>query len=104
MAVETLADRAVFIDPDDFGVPVTYQRPGQSGVSFNAIYDDPYQALDLGGEASFEATKPEITLRENDLPTGHANGDTLVVAGTTYKRVEYRPDGTGMAVIRMQEA
>lgn len=103
MAVESLADRAVFVDPDDFGIAVIYNIAGGGQVSLNVIWDDPYEAIDLGGDAPFEASKPEITLRESDLPAGHKNGDTLVVNGSNYRRTEYRPDGTGMAVMRLQE-
>ena len=103
MGVESLTDMAVFVNPDDFGIAVSYTPAGGSPMSLNVIWDDPDERLVFGGEANFEASKPELTLRDSDLPAGHANRDTLVIHGDNYKRVEYRPDGTGMGIMRVQK-
>ncbi|MDR7220354.1 hypothetical protein [Aminobacter aminovorans] len=103
MAVETDEDRAIFIDPDEFGVPVIWYL-GSSPYPFNAIFDAEYQLLttpllDSGAEGS----EPQIQCRDADLPPQASQGDAVSVAGKNCKAVEIKSDGTGMTVIRLQE-
>lgn len=104
MPVETDSDRAVFIDDDDFAVPVSWVHAGGT-ATFSAIFDAEYQLIAspfLDGGA--EGAGPQILARSSDIPASAAQGDSVTVKATVYTAVEFKPDGTGMTVVRLQEA
>lgn len=110
MAIETDADRAVFTDPRDFGLTITWT--GSVGpVELAAIFDADYLLLssDLV-DGGVEGNQPQITIRSADLPPFAAQGDAVSFPDpdTTELRsfvvVELKPDGTGMTVVRLQES
>jgi hypothetical protein len=91
MPVETDADRAVFVD--DGGT-----------ASFTALFDADYQLIAppfLDGGA--EGAGPQITARSSDIPAQAVHGDAVTIDGRAYRAVEFKPDGTGMTVVRLQE-
>lgn len=103
MPVETDADRALFLDNDEFGLAVTWTSAAGS-VSFSAIFDAEYQLLDVPTlDAGAEGAGPQIHCRTSDLPADAAQGDGVTVDGTAYQAVELKPDGTGMTIVRLQE-
>lgn len=108
MAVEDAADRAVFVDVDDFGVTATYSLANGGDVSIDGIFDDGYATIDLERAAGFDrsSSEPQFHCRSADLPAAAQQdaGDTLTVGGLTYCVVEFMPDGTGMTVLRLSES
>ena len=104
MPVETDADRAIFVDADEFGAACTWNRAGSDSV-FSVIFDEEYQLLTAELlDAGVEGSGPQIQCRTSDLPSGAAQGDAVSIDGTGYVAVEIKPDGTGMTVVRLQEA
>jgi len=100
MAVETEADRLLFVDGDEFAVAVVW-----GASSFTAIFDAEYQLLVTPlVDGGVEGSGPQILARSSDIPVGAAQGDALTVDGRSYKAVEFKPDGTGMTTVRLQEA
>lgn len=99
MPVESVADRAAFVNPDEFGVAATYK-----GITtVNGIFDTRFiEALD-GSGAGVSARQPMFTCQESDLD-GAAQGDALVINGTAYTILESEPDGTGMIVLILEQA
>ncbi len=104
MAVETDADRAIFVSADDFGVAVTWTLAGGGSSTFDAIFDAEYQLLAPMRDEGMEGSTPMLTVRASDLPALAAHGDTATVSGTAYRVVEIMPDGRGMASVRLMEA
>jgi hypothetical protein len=41
--------------------------------------------------------------RSSDIPAQAAHGDMLTIDARSYHAVEFKPDGTGMTVVRLQE-
>ncbi|TPN79966.1 hypothetical protein [Mesorhizobium sp. B1-1-2] len=110
MAVETAADRALFVDADEFGASVTWTSASGSST-FPAIFDAEYQLLTVPGlEAGVEASGPQILFPSSSLPADAAQGDGVQVtdpatsAVSFFTAVEFKPDGTGMTIARLQEA
>ena len=95
MAVESDADREVFVDPDAFGQPVTV-----GGNSINAIFDNDYALVDLDG-VTLESLSPVLHCRTIDVPSV-AQGDAAIVNSVNYTVAEVRPDGTGMTLLRLR--
>lgn len=103
MAVESADDRAVFVNPDDFGVTTTY---GAGAVPLDALLDNEFFAASLGLQVDIEGSRPRIIYRSADLVAagGAAHGDSLTVLSCphlpalqgAYKVREIHPDGTGM--------
>lgn len=102
MPTETAADRAAFVNADEFGAVAIYTLFGGAAVPLaGGIFDDPHLSVVLG-EAATDDSRPTFTLPTADLPPDAAPdaGDTIEVevegeGGVTYKVVGFEPDGTG---------
>jgi hypothetical protein len=97
MAVETAADRAAFVNSDEFGLAATYTAAGGAPATVNGIFDNPFAALDFAEGVAIQSTNPVLLVATADLPAGAAGGDvdTVAIAGTTYLVREVQPDLTG---------
>ena len=102
MPVESDADRAVFVNADEFGVVALYRLGGAgAGVSIAVLNDLPsMQLFDGPGIAS---DGPSLTVRIIDLPAGYGDTDTVTVDGTLYAVRKVDRDGRGMARLQIEE-
>lgn len=104
MAVETAADRLVFLAAADFGTTALYTpAAGGGAVSIDGIFDNDYLTLQMEGEADVATRQPRFHCRSADLVNGGGFGDTLVIAGITYKLRIAEPDGTGMTMLMLEK-
>lgn len=107
MAVESAADRLAFLSPDDFGVTATYVPAHQGATALiNGIFDNEYVEVDMGGEASVASRQPVFICRTADIAAtsgGGEEGDWLIIDEVSYKARDFKPDGTGMTVIVLEE-
>lgn len=105
MAIESDADRALFLDADEFGVSVTYRKKGTfTDLTLAAIFDAEHSLAGFGDGSDVASVAPQVLMRTADLPSGHGDGDSVTIAGTAYL-VRYRePDGTGMTVLKLEKA
>ena len=105
MAVEDAADRAAFLDPGEFGGTGTYTRQGDKPVGLGGIFDREPITLSIGADLSLDDAGPQLLVAESDLPAGAGQGDAVTIPGEGNFLVKnIRPDGTGMAVIRLEVA
>jgi len=101
MAVESAADRAVYLNTDEFGVAATYTVSGGSATTINGIFDDGYE--ELGEEfGDLESSSPIFTCKTTDV-SAVAHGDDLVIGSTSYKIVGVKPDNEGITVLELEE-
>lgn len=111
MAVETDADRAAFVAADEFAVAVAWIH-GAGTASLTAIFDDGYQLFGTDMlDGGVEGAVPQIMAVSSAIPAGAAQGDTVAVTVDPltptvrdFTVVEIKPDGTGMTVVRLQDA
>jgi hypothetical protein len=105
MAIEDDDDRALFLDPDDFGVAVTWTRSGTPST-FDAIFSRPATLVDGAGEVAMIDRTALLYCRESDLPAGAAEDDPVAVAGqaVTFLCAAVRPTGDGMAFVDLKRA
>jgi len=104
MAIESAADRLVFLSVDDFGVTASY-TPVAGGASTDVpgIFDKEYFEIEAGAEVGVAGTQPRFVCRTEDLSGGGSFGDALVIGTVTYKARVVRPDGTGMTALYLEE-
>lgn len=91
-------DLAPFFNADDFGTQGRWFSGGTgAGVDVVGVFDNGFASPSLGALSSADR---EIVFRcaAADI-VGVARGDTLKVAGVTYRIVEARPDGTGVVIL-----
>ena len=103
MPIETDDDRRLFVQADDFAVAVAWVH-ADGTAHLPAIFDEDYQLVTsayLDGGA--EGATPQIHACGADIPAAGGLGDTVTVRGRQFSVVEIKPDGTGMAVVRLQE-
>lgn len=104
MPVESAADRAVFVNTDDFGVASSYTlAAGGSASTINGIFDAAYAEVEVETEIGITSTGPAFICRTADLPSGYGAGDSIVIDSTTYKVRVFKPDGTGMSVLKLEK-
>jgi hypothetical protein len=70
-----------------------------NGVGVNGIIDRPYLEA-LGNDV--QGAEPYFLCAAASVPTV-AQGQTLIVAGTTYKVRGIEPDGTGVVLLRLEQ-
>jgi len=106
MAVESAADRAIFVSPDDFGVTASYTQNEGTPVPINGIFDRSFLAIETG-DGSVTGVSVTFTCRADDLEPllyGRARqGDRVTVDGENWTVVEPQSDGTGMVVLILQK-
>lgn len=78
----------------DWGVSATIGAATVTGI-FDSVYQ---QALGLVAGSS-----PQLVIRSADAGSV-ANGSAVTVAGTSYTVTAIEPDGTGLTILRLQEA
>lgn len=100
MTVETASDRIALLA--DFGVTATYTPSGGSGSSVKVIHDKDFQEADAGGSITFAIEIPRALGKTSDFANA-AEGDTLVIDGTTYVILVVMPDGQGMTELRLEK-
>lgn len=113
MAIESAADRAAFLDSDEFAVTAQWS-PGNrwEPTDVKGIFEKPYQTVvDTEEGAAIGTTDPSFTFATDKAPT-IAEGDFIVIpadAGAGRPDEErykvagpVQPDGTGMSVAALQ--
>ena len=91
VSLESDADRAEFLNTDDFGVTATYQE-----TSINGIFD--YQFVEISG---LEGSRPTFLTTADNVPDDPHN-NTIVIESINYTIVGHQPDGTGMILLILE--
>ena len=94
MAVETADDRLLMLA--DFGVPATY-----SDTTITGIFDNDYEAVDVGCSVPFAQLRPRFFCRSADV-SGIGEGSTLTIDDTRYTVSVVMSDGTGMTELMLE--
>lgn len=81
---------------DVFGVAVTYTPAAGSPQSITAIFDAAGTTVDVSAGVPVQTTAPMLDMRDADLATTAAQGDTVTIGATTYEVAHVEPDGNGM--------
>lgn len=103
MAAEDADDRAHFYYTDEFGVSGSYTRQGSAPVTIAGIFDREPLSISLGAELSLDDADPQFEVHESDLPAGAGIGDALVIGSENWTVKNIKPDGTGMAIIKLEK-
>lgn len=92
----------VFLDTDDFAVPVTLRLQAGETRQFRAIFDEPYLNAELG-EYELDTVQPRLTCRWRDV-ADVTRGDVVVVGEREYDVItNAQADGTGMALLALAQ-
>ncbi len=83
-----------------FAVPAVFTLSDGSTREVAVIFDDPAMDAEVG-EYIKEDQSPYVTGKETEL-RGILRADSVVISGRTYGVLSSpRPDGTGMAIVRL---
>ncbi|GKX33714.1 MAG: hypothetical protein MnENMB40S_13320 [Rhizobiaceae bacterium MnEN-MB40S] len=104
MAIEDDIERAIFIDPDEWGAAIVYTLAGGGSTTMTGIFDREALQVALGGAVDLSDAGPQVIVAEADLPIGHANDDTLTIDGVDWVRKTAEPDGTGFVMLFLETA
>ena len=105
MAVESAADRAAFVNSDEFGKVAVYTTiTGRVYPDIDGILDKGFAEAGTVEGVGVASTEPRFTCRTADLPSEARDGDQLVVDGVTYTVKVRELDDTGdMTELVLQE-
>ena len=101
MNVETDDMRLQFLK--DFGVTDATFTDTSAGTTakITALLRNEYLEVEVEGEVGVESSAPSALARTSDV-SNIAQGDTLLISGTTYTVVEVRLDGGGMTGLKLR--
>jgi hypothetical protein len=97
--VEGSAERLIMLA--DFGETVSYTPAGGVSSKVKAIFDQVYDAVEVGGSVPFALTQPRLTLRSSDV-SGVAEGDSFMIRSFMYKVSIVMADGTGITELALE--
>jgi len=101
MAVESAADRAAFVNPDEFGLAATYTLAAGGASTVNGVFSEEI-AEGTASNKSLATAVPAFLCRTADLPSGAKAGDRLTVAGRQLRVLAlHDPGATGMTEIHL---
>ncbi|MEK9751742.1 MAG: hypothetical protein VW338_00825 [Rhodospirillaceae bacterium] len=102
MAVESAADRAAFVNPDEFGVTATLTAAasGEQATVNGVLFDGEDTVFAGPGVMSGPI---RFRCRTADLPAGAAHGDSLVIGSDHYAVAVRADDGTGMTDLQLEQ-
>ncbi|MCR5859722.1 hypothetical protein [Mesorhizobium sp. J428] len=107
MPVETAADRALFVDPDEFGSVASWVVGSNTPVVVAGIFDAASLNLAIGDGLDLSDVGPQFLMRATDVPAGGRDGDVLTITidgvATAYTVRTREPDGTGMVLLRLEK-
>jgi hypothetical protein len=86
-------DLDTFFDVDEFGIAATWS----GGGTVNVIHDRDY----LRQFGVIDSSDPAAIARRSAMSTA-AQGQTLVIGGTSFTITGVEPDGTGIVVLRLR--
>lgn len=105
MPIESAADRAVFVNADEFGTTAVYTPAG--GAASDPIagqFDDPSRSAAVSDVLATIDARPTFFCAVSALPDA-ADGDTGdqldVAGGGSFEVTSIEPDGTGMVLLRL---
>ena len=101
MNVETDDMRLQFLK--DFGFTNATFSDTSAGTTakITALLRNEYREVEDEGEVGVESSAPIAQARTSDI-SNIAQGDTLLISGTTYTVVEVQLDGEGMTDLRLR--
>lgn len=103
MPIPAWDDVDQFIDPDDFGVPVTVRLQNGTVRTFPGIFDEPYLNTHIG-EYEVDTRLPRVHCLEKYV-LGVTRGDRCDVDGKKFDILAApHADGTGFAVLELAPA
>jgi len=99
MAVESAADRAAFVNPDEFGSAATWTLAAGGQSSLNGVFSEG-AAPGVDRNAALAPRVPAFFCRTADLPSGAAPGDKLTIGARAFRVLSILdPDATGMTAV-----
>ncbi len=102
MAVESAADRLIFLDVDDFGTTASYTVQGGSPVNIIGIFDNEFIEVDSGGTVGVAIQQPRFLCRTSDVSSA-AESDAKTIIAVPYTIRIVQDDGTGMTTLVLEK-
>lgn len=86
----------------DFGTTATFTHVGGVAASVVGIFDNTYEAMDVGGSVSFGVQQPRFYCPSSGVPLVD-EGDELVIDSVTYQVTVVMADGTGFVELQLEK-
>ena len=103
MAVESAADRAVFVNKDEFGAVVTWPLVPSGSVDISVLSQAGTILIGTQNGPDIQTSEATLVVVQDDLPAGAAQGQVITFQAVPYSVRSIEPDGTGFALIRMEQ-
>ena len=88
-----MTDNVMSTCRDTFTTELIYKPIIGAPVPIKGIFDDAYASVVIMDGVPIESRRPRLGIRNLDLTLRPAKGDKCIINGSTYRVVEYEPDG-----------
>lgn len=78
---------------DTFTTDLIYKPSVGAQISIQGIFDDEFISVVMLDGVPVETRRPRLGIRNKDLVARPAKGDKCIINGSTYRVMEYEPDG-----------
>ncbi len=102
MAIESAADRAVFLNPSEFGEVIAW-TVGAVTTDVAGVPDTGTLRLDMDDGPGVIGRHAALICSVADMPPGAMPGNAVLFRSVAHRVKSIEPDGTGMAVVRLEE-
>lgn len=102
MPVETAADRAAFVSADEFGELLSWTA-GAVTTTVPGIPSTGALRIEQMDGAGMLGRNCAVLVSVDALPLGAGNGDAVTFRSASHSVKSIEPDGTGMALVRLEE-
>lgn len=103
MSWSNLTDGVMRAATQAFGEVVVYTPSGGSAFEIDGIFRSQFSTIDVDSGFEVLTETPNLGIRNNDFTTPPAQGDTLVVNGTTYTVQTVHKDGDSGSILLLHE-
>jgi hypothetical protein len=93
----------VFVNPDEYGAVVAWPLTGGGTVDIAVLSQTGTLLLATQDGPDIQTRESTLIIVEADLPPGAAQHQVIAFGGVAYSVRSIEPDGTGFALIRMEE-
>lgn len=94
----------IFMNADEFAEPILYQYANGETITFNAIFDNEYLAVDPDTRVGVMAHDPVLWVKTSIFGNKELQkGDLAQVRGAWYQVMTNEPDGTGLSSLTLHK-
>jgi len=96
-------DLGIMLDDEEFGTEVIFKPIIGNPKIINGIFDKEFISVEISEGPGIQDQAPTLSIRLSDFIVEPKQNDIFTINGIDYKVLEIQKDGTGFAIIILEE-